>query len=162
MPGDTVQRYVALSYVWSPAENDDIEETAEDRLMLQKDNLADFCRQGFLHSGILEKAPIVIQDAINLVKLSGSRYLWVDSLCIVQHDDTTMDRVGLMNEIYSGAYFTVIAAASTQGLYGNNPHDARPLPPGIKTIRHLHSKLFVRTGLHEDGRFRNNCCRSVL
>lgn len=143
VPGDTVQKYVALSYVWSPVENVRVEgqATAEDRLMLQKDNLADFCRQGFLHSGILERAPIVIQDAINFVKLSGSRYLWVDSLCIVQHDDTTMDRVGLMNEIYSGAYFTVIAAASTEGLYGNNPHDARLLPPGIGTIRHLHNKL---------------------
>lgn len=143
VPGDTVQRYVALSYVWSPAGNDGVEgqATADDRLMLQKDNLPDFCRQGFLHSGILERAPIVIQDAINLVKLSGFRYLWVDSLCIVQHDDTTMDRVGLMNEIYSGAYFTVIAAASTKGLYGNNHLDAQTLPPGINSIRHLHSKL---------------------
>lgn len=143
VPGDTVQRYVALSYVWNPVENDGVEgqATTIDRLMLQKDNLTEFCRHGFLHSGILDRVPIVIQDAINLVKLSGFRYLWVDSLCIVQHDDTTMDCVGLMKEIYSGAYFTVIAAASTKGLYGNNHHDAQPLPPGISTIRHLHSKL---------------------
>lgn len=143
VPGDTVQRYVALSYVWSPIENDEVDSQAiaENRLMLQKDNLADFCRQGFLHSGILERVPIVIQDAINFVKLSGSRYLWVDSLCIVQHDDTTMDRVGLMNEIYSGAYFTMIAAASTKGLYGNKYHDAPDLPPGFSSIRYLHSEL---------------------
>lgn len=143
VPGDTVQRYVALSYVWSPVETDGVEgqATADERLMLQKDNLADFCRQGFLHSGILERAPIVIQDAINLVKLSGSRYLWVDSLCIVQHDDTTMDRVGLMNEIYSGAYFTVIAAASTQGLYGDKHYEARHLPREFSSVRSLHNKL---------------------
>lgn len=140
--GCSVQRYVALSYVWNSAAKYDVRgvAAAKDRLLLQKDNLADFCRQGFLRGRILGKVPVVIRDAINFVRLSGFRYLWVDSLCIVQHDDSTRDRVGLMNEIYSGAYFTIIAAASTKGLYGKG-HDEGDLPRGRDSVRHLHSKL---------------------
>lgn len=141
--GCSVQRYAALSYVWSSAAKDNVgrRAAAEDRLNLQKDKLTDFCSQVFLRSRILERVPIVIRDAIDLVQLSGLRYLWVDSLCIVQYDETTRNRVGLMNEIYSGAYFTIIAAASAKGLYGNKDYDDRPLPPRNFSARNLHSKL---------------------
>lgn len=141
--GCHVQRYAALSYVWNSAAMDDVEgrATAEDRLMLSKESLTDFCCEGFLQSCVLERVPLVIRDAINFVQLSGIRYLWVDSLCIVQHEDTTRDRVGLMNEIYSGAYFTIIAAASTNGLYGNKNYDDGHFPHNIISAKHLHSKL---------------------
>lgn len=142
--GCSVQRYAALSYVWTPAAKQDGAEgtEAEDRLILQRDNLADFCRKGFLHSRILGRMPVVIRDAIDFVQFSGFRYIWVDSLCIVQHEETTRDRVGLMDEIYSGAYFTIIAAASSQGLYGSKNHDDGDLPHGsIPPARYLHNKL---------------------
>lgn len=130
--GCSVQRYVALSYVWG---------CAGDRLVLQKDNLVDFCRQGFLRSRVLKRVPVVIQDAINFVQLSGFRYLWVDSLCIVQDDDTTRDCVGFMNEIYSGAYFTIIAAASTKRLFGKKEHNHVQLSHDSTPAQHLHNKL---------------------
>ncbi|KAL1857552.1 hypothetical protein Daus18300_010310 [Diaporthe australafricana] len=140
--GCSIPRYVALSYVWSPAVKDSITvDEVGDRLMLQSENLEDFRRAGFLRSGILERVPVVIRDAINFVQLSGFRYIWVDSLCIVQHEDTTQDRVGLMNEIYSGAYFTIIAAASSKRLYGNELDDGRHLPYESLSARDLHSKL---------------------
>lgn len=138
--GCSVQRYVALSYVWSCAGEDDGGggAAAEDRLILQKGNLDEFCRQGFLRTHVLERVPVVIQDAMDFVQLSGFRYLWVDSLCIVQHDGTTRDRIGLMNEIYSGASFTIIAAASTKRLFGNK-HG--PSPYEWITEQDLHSDL---------------------
>lgn len=144
--GCSVQRYAALSYVWTPAAKDGGAggTEAEDRLVLQKDNLPDFCRRGFLRSRVLRRMPVVIQDAINFVQLSGFRYLWVDSLCIVQHEETTRDRVGLMNEIYSGAYFTIIAATSSTGLYGSKNHDDENLSPSyawMQPARYLHNKL---------------------
>lgn len=141
--GCSVQRYVALSYVWSRAGKDNVgrKAAAGDRLMLQKDNLVDFCHQGFLRSRVLERVPVVIQDAINFVRFSGFRYLWVDSLCIVQHEETTRDRVGLMNEIYSGAYFTIIAAASTKGLYGYKQYNHVRLPHGSTKVQHFHNQL---------------------
>lgn len=134
--GCSVQRYAALSYVWGSGAG--WRSATEDRLILRKDNLADFCRPGFLRSHILGRLPVIIQDAIGFVRLSGLRYLWVDSLCIVQHEDTTRDRVGLMNEIYSGADFTIIAAASTTGLYGNKSKHL--LKERISPL-YLHNKL---------------------
>ncbi|KAK8076059.1 HET-domain-containing protein [Apiospora phragmitis] len=110
--GCSVPRYVALSYTWStPLYIDPEPPAVGPQLMLLKDNIDDFCAKGFLRTGILDQAPVAVKDAIDLVQLSGIRYLWVDCLCIVQYDDTTSDRIGLMNEIYSGAYLTIIAAA---------------------------------------------------
>ncbi|KAG8162118.1 hypothetical protein KVR01_007883 [Diaporthe batatas] len=139
--GCSVQRYAALSYVWSPKDRLQGTSATCDRLMLKKDNLADFCRKGFLRNNILERVPAVIRDAIGFVQHSGFRYLWIDSLCIVQHEDTTRDRVGLMNEIYSGAYFTIIAASSIEGrgLYGEH-YDYDRLPDG-PSAHYLHSGL---------------------
>lgn len=141
--GRRVQRYAALSYVWGSPATDDVggRATAEDRLILSKESLTDFCCEGFLQSRVLGRVPLVIRDAINFVKLSGFRYLWVDSLCIVQDEDTTRDSVGLMNEIYSGAYFTIIAAASTNGLYGNKDYDDGHFPHNTISAKYLHSKL---------------------
>lgn len=143
VPGRKDQEYAALSYVWNCVGNDDVggRAAAEDRLILKKKKLVNFCRQGYLRSSVLEKVPVVIQDAINFVQSSGFRYLWVDSLCIVQDDETTRDGVGLMNEIYSGAYFTIIAAASTKGLYGNNNYDHALLPHDSTEAQYLHNKL---------------------
>ncbi|KAK8091599.1 hypothetical protein PG997_001960 [Apiospora hydei] len=142
--GCSVPRYVALSYVWrSPSHKKDF--SAGTRLMLLKDNLGDFRTKGFLSTGILDLAPVVVRDAINLVQRCGARYLWVDCLCIVQHDDTTGDRVALMNEIYSGAYFTLIAAASTvfaKGLYG---------PPCLQnTTRYINNDKPSASTLHAE------------
>lgn len=46
-----------------------------------------------------------------------------------------------MNEIYSGAYFTIIAAASSKGLYGSKSHDNRKLSRCSIPARYLHNKL---------------------
>ncbi|KAK7937335.1 uncharacterized protein PG986_014203 [Apiospora aurea] len=118
--GASVPRYVALSY----------------------GNLDDFRTKGFLRTGVLDKAPVVVRDAIHLVQLSGCRYLWVDCLCIVQHADTTDGRVGLMNEIYSGAHFTIIAAAeSARGLYGRDQRHAAYISEGKPSASSLHAEL---------------------
>lgn len=119
VPGGSVDRYATLSYVWSSALGSGGQ--GADRLMLQRDNLSQFRRPGFLSpgNGVEEKLPLVIRDSMELVRLCGVRYLWVDCLCIAQHDETTAVQVSFMREVYSGAYFTIIAAADSTGLYGS-------------------------------------------
>lgn len=121
VPGGSVDRYATLSYVWSSALSEDGNLALADRLMLQRDNLPKFRQPGFLSpgTGVVEKLPLVIRDSMELVRLCGVRYLWVDCLCIAQHDETTAVQVSFMREIYSGAYFTIIAAANSAGLYGS-------------------------------------------
>ncbi|KAI1659377.1 heterokaryon incompatibility protein-domain-containing protein [Daldinia decipiens] len=110
VPGNSVDKYVALSYVWTSPLDTTSNQTPAQRLMLQRDKLDDFRKPGFLSSelGVAEKLPKVIRDS-----------LWVDCLCIPQNDETTCDNVLSMRDIYSGAHFTIIAAAESSGLYGS-------------------------------------------
>lgn len=113
----TDQRYVALSYTWqepsptSPAE-------PKRTFQLDRKTLSMLQQPGSLsRSDIAHQLPKAIKGAIELVPLIGERYLWVDRLCIVQGESSTKSEVMRMDEIYSGAYVTLVAAAS-HGLYG--------------------------------------------
>ncbi|KAH7147098.1 heterokaryon incompatibility protein-domain-containing protein [Dactylonectria estremocensis] len=111
VPGRTATRYVALSYRWADALSE------SERLMLRRSNLAEFQQPGFLSEGVASRLPQVIRDTIDLIKKLDERFLWIDRLCIIQGDEQTRFQAEQMDEVYSGAYFTVIAAASS-GLYG--------------------------------------------
>jgi hypothetical protein len=58
--------------------------------------------------------PNTIQDAITVASKLGLRYLWVDSLCIIQHDrqDRTFE-IGQMPSIYSQARVTISASRAS-------------------------------------------------
>jgi hypothetical protein len=59
----------------------------------------------------IEELPLSIQDAICLARQIGERYLWVDSLCIVQGDpEDKAVVIPEMGAIYGNAYFTIVAA----------------------------------------------------
>ena len=97
-------RYVALSYTWG---------TAEPNKQPFKSTLNNF--HVLHHRGgvqiIQSKLPRVIRDAITLVKSMGERYLWVDSLSIVQDSNSSWDlNAGVMDIVYGGAHLTICAA----------------------------------------------------
>jgi hypothetical protein len=51
---------------------------------------------------------------MELTRLLGERYLWVDRLCIIQddfRDGGAFSQVASMDKIYAGAHLTIIAAA---------------------------------------------------
>ena len=63
--------------------------------------------------------PKTFQDAINFVRLLGHRYIWIDSLCIVQDDRDDWEReVAHMASIYQNSYLTLAATASRDGRGG--------------------------------------------
>jgi hypothetical protein len=62
------------------------------------------------------RLPKVIQDAMELTTAIPKKYLWVNRLCIIQDDPQREEEVMRMDQIYSGAYMTIIAAAE-HGLY---------------------------------------------
>lgn len=54
--------------------------------------------------------PKTFQDAVYIVQSLGMKYLWIDSLCIVQDDDEEWDaHVNEMAQIYQNAYITLAA-----------------------------------------------------
>ena len=63
--------------------------------------------------------PNTIREALRFYPRVGVRYLWVDSLCIVQdEEDTKQLYLNSMASIYTNAYFTIVAADGENANYG--------------------------------------------
>ena len=104
------QPYVALSYVWGQVST----------LLATKENQNALSQPGGL-SRAARKDPIAktILDAIILTRNLDLRYIWVDSLCIVQDDAAEKTRlIDEMAVVYLAALFTIIAAAGDSGNSG--------------------------------------------
>ena len=105
--------YVVLSYVWGR----DLQFKCTKSILLSLE-----MRFGLVQHW--DQIPRTVQDAVNLVRLLGLRYLWVDSLCIVQDSQADLqDQIPKMGQIYGNALLTIVAAdgddAST-GLFNNS------------------------------------------
>ena len=62
-----------------------------------------------------QKVPQTFQDAISFASRLGYKYVWIDSLCIVQDSVEDWRSEGSkMAQIYSGADFTIAATASSR------------------------------------------------
>ncbi|KAF8889453.1 heterokaryon incompatibility protein-domain-containing protein [Gymnopilus junonius] len=112
--------YVTLSYVWGPIDPKTI-------LRLLLNNLSDLQRPGGLaRPQYYNQIPKTVQDAMEVVRRLDLRYLWVDSLCIIQDDDqkggSKMDAISKMDLVYGAAFLAIVAAAGK---------DARAGIPGL-------------------------------
>jgi hypothetical protein len=108
-------RYLALSYVWGQV---------VPSFRLERHNLAELSIKGALIR-LRDKLPKTITDALDLVLLIGERYLWSDSLCLIQDDEKDMlDGISHMDLVYQHAVLTIIAAHgedANAGLPGVHP-----------------------------------------
>lgn len=115
-------KYAALSYVWGKIDISTI-------LRLLKANVAELEKPGsLLQKEYYDKIPITIRDAIQVVRELHLRYLWTDSLCIIQDDvgeqGSKYDAISKMDLVYGAAYLTIVAASGTDanaGLPGLHP-----------------------------------------
>ncbi|KAK0660442.1 heterokaryon incompatibility protein-domain-containing protein [Cercophora samala] len=100
--------YATLSYVWG----------GQMFLMLKAEN-----REELLCKGSLGPqnplVPQTIRDAIRLTRDLGIRYIWVDSLCIMQSSSEDWARyAALMDKIYSRGVVNICAAAKSEASGG--------------------------------------------
>ncbi|KAH9482060.1 hypothetical protein JR316_0004155 [Psilocybe cubensis] len=113
-------RYLALSYVWGPG---------LPAIRLTKNTVKDLSGKGAFdrHRDIIPKT---IRDAIDLVHMIGERYLWVDSLCLIQDDEADMlDGINHMDLVYQCALATIIAS------HGEHCNAGLPgVHPGSRTV----------------------------
>ena len=99
-----IEHYIALSHCWGKSRiltttTETLEKNIEDILW---DSLAK-----------------TFQDAVQIVRKLGLKYLWIDSLCIIQDDDNDWSREsGKMATIYQHAYLTIAATKSSSGKGG--------------------------------------------
>jgi len=126
-------KYAGLSYVWGNVDPSSI-------LRLLKANLEELEKPGSLfRKECYDKIPLTIRDAIQVVRELHLRYLWTDSLCIVQDDDSDQgskfDAISKMDLVYGAAYLTIVAASGTDanaGLPGLHPDSRGVAQPVVE------------------------------
>lgn len=92
------ESYIALSYCWGKGVC----------LKTTKTNLLDMMR-GIERTNL----PSVVSDAISITGVLGFKYIWIDSLCIIQDDVRDWEEESArMCTIYEGAYLTIAASSA--------------------------------------------------
>lgn len=95
----------------------------------------------------IDVLPKTFRDAVAVTKFFDIRYLWIDSLCIVQDDseDWTKEAAQMAN-IYQNSTITIGASASRgahSGLFLKNPRE-RDKPLALLTGNRTHDGIFLQ------------------
>ena len=114
--------YIALSHCWGlPGKT----------FITTHDTLANM-KAGFA----IGQAPATFRDAIFITRLLGFRYLWIDSLCIIQHDTADWRReAARMGSVYTNSSLTIAAANAKD----NNDGFLRPRYDALTSLRIISS-----------------------
>lgn len=124
------KEYIALSYVWGSGSMDQV-----------------------VPGIVPSPAPATIEDAIQVVKELGERYIWIDRYCILD-DENKQKQIMSMGLIYEEAKATIIAvtaASSESGLAGvSRPRSVQSLVQTqglnlVSTMRHCSIHLMSST-----------------
>lgn len=79
--------------------------------------------------------PATLKDAAIATYRIGLRYLWIDSMCIIQdHPDDRKNEIRRMAHVYTHAHFTIVAMRGRSA--GDGFLHARPLPSGASSLRY--------------------------
>ncbi|RSL65987.1 hypothetical protein CEP53_003525 [Fusarium sp. AF-6] len=127
--------YIALSHCWGKTQH----------LVSKKATIDE--RKRNIPFGIMAKT---FQDAVTISRKLGIRYIWIDSLCIIQDDDDDWQtEAAKMASIYNGAELVLSATGSVDGsggcLFKRDPYvtvsgtfpDGKPWEVyGRKTLQH--------------------------
>ncbi|TQV92979.1 heterokaryon incompatibility protein [Cordyceps javanica] len=110
--GSQAMSYWALSYVWGGVSQLLLSTTTVD--MLQQP-------QSLHETNAQLQIPLTVRHAMALAKTLGSKYFWVDSLCIIQDDDDLRNvELSNMSSIFDRASVVIVA--------GNGSHANHGLP----------------------------------
>lgn len=100
-----------------------------------------------------KELPRTFQDAIGVARRLGLRFLWIDSLCIIQDsiEDWTMQSA-VMGDIYQNSFITIAAIAAKDGRFGcfstRDPRLVEPCKAVITKRKGGTLSYTILTGLH--------------
>jgi hypothetical protein len=99
------ERYVALSHCWG---------FGSEKFCTDKSNITQRST-----SIDLREMPRTFRDAVIVTRGLGIKYLWIDSLCIIQDDnDDWYKEAAKMEQVFSEAYCTLCASSSKSSSEG--------------------------------------------
>lgn len=131
--------YLALSHCWG----------RQPFLILTRGNQAELAASFSTERGDL---PPNFRDAIYATRQLGVRYLWIDSLGIIQGKDGEWDNeASVMDKVYMNAELCLAAAASPDAMGGFfRSRDPKPLHPF-----EIELSFVVSAAQHQDKRFKD-------
>jgi Heterokaryon incompatibility protein (HET) len=99
-----IGHYIALSHSWGK----------QQLLVTTRETYAERMR------GIsLQSLPPTFRDAISITRGLGIRFIWIDSLCIIQGDKLDwQQQSAVMADIYAGCYLNIATTRSSGGFQG--------------------------------------------
>jgi len=103
--------YIVLSHCWGNLEPDEVSAycTTGQNVHVREGN------SGFIDTSL----PATFLDAVKVTRALNIRYLWIDSLCIIQKDPEDWEREArCMEKVYSSAYLTIAATSATNSKSG--------------------------------------------
>ncbi|KAI1472681.1 HET-domain-containing protein [Daldinia caldariorum] len=134
--------YVALSYVWGTtptiSDSPDKYQSLAPILLALRSNIEYMKANNILselktEAQLKARVPQTVRDAMEFTRRIGKRYLWVDTLCIIQDDRKGRGQlIARMADIYNSAAITIIAAVGCNadaGLSGISPRTGNPIKP---------------------------------
>ncbi len=85
----------------------------------------------------MEDLSTTFRDAVTIAREMNVRYLWIDSMCIIQNDTKDWEQESVkMGSYYSNALFNIAAVSASDGSGGcfskHNSHETTPCPMTIK------------------------------
>jgi len=108
----TIERYTTLSHCWG---------THPDNMPLRTTRAT---KVAHMVSMPMNTLPKTFRDAVSVTRALNIRYIWIDSLCIVQDDlEDWEQEAAKMASIYEGSFLTIAAADSPNsngGLFLDN------------------------------------------
>jgi hypothetical protein len=134
-PGGKIGSYVCLSHCWGPRGLGIL--TTTKTIEEYKLNIP----------WIL--LPATFREAVTVVRLLGLKYLWIDSLCIVQDSEEDWRREsGTMSSVFQNAFITLAATHATSancGLFSKQSISSRARAFKSYDCNGIPSSFFIRT-----------------
>lgn len=85
----------------------------------------------------IDSVPRNFQDAIEIVRALGLRYLWIDALCIIQDSASDWEaEAARMQEVYGSAYLTLAGTSAISSIDGFIARSVWPFPV-LRMNRHV-------------------------
>jgi hypothetical protein len=117
---DTSGEYIALSHCWGDPK------TCGPPLKTEKKSL-----ESRLQGIDIHELPQNFRDAVTITRKLGLRYVWIDSLCIIQDSPSDWEaEAARMSDVYKGSYLTVAATSaisSHDGFLKRPPRTQQPV-----------------------------------
>ncbi|KAH6725012.1 heterokaryon incompatibility protein-domain-containing protein [Leptodontidium sp. MPI-SDFR-AT-0119] len=149
-------QYIALSHCWGM-----LSEKQREKSRTTTNNEKEWRTQGFP----VKELPRTFQDAISVTRELGQRYLWIDSLCIIQGEGGDWaTEATKMEAVFKNAYCTIAATSAKDSTDGflNRPLKEIDLRYVVvpRSSKPSDGKVYICTSIDDD--FDGDVTKGVL